>query len=43
MFKKNTKHIQSDMFGMQNTMLEELKKQVARSEVLHPLEVGHNS
>ena len=32
MFKKNSKHIQRDMFGMQNTMPEEFKKRAVKSE-----------
>ena len=32
MFKKNSKHIQRDIFGMQNTMPEELKKRAVKSE-----------
>lgn len=35
MFKKNTKHLQSDMFGMKSTMPEELKKHAVKSEEYH--------
>ena len=35
MFKKNTKHLQTDMFGMQNTMPESLKKHAVKSEEYH--------
>ena len=35
MFKKNTKHLQSDMFGMQSTMPETLKKHAVKSEEYH--------
>ncbi|MFO7892078.1 MAG: hypothetical protein R6V04_17265 [bacterium] len=35
MFKKNTKHLQSDMFGIKSTMPEELKKHALKSEEYH--------
>lgn len=35
MFKKNAKHLQSDMFGLQNTMPEELMKYAVKSEEYH--------
>jgi hypothetical protein len=35
MFKKNSNPIQSDIFGMQNTMPEELKKHAVESEEYH--------
>ena len=35
MFKKNTKHLQADMFGMQSTMPESLKKHAIKSEEHH--------
>jgi len=35
MFKKNTKHLQTDIFGMRNTMPETLKKHAVNSEEYH--------
>lgn len=35
MFKKNTKHLQSDIFGMRNTMPATLKKHAVNSEEYH--------
>ena len=35
MFKKNTKHLQADMFGMKTTMPEGLKKYAVKSEEHH--------
>jgi hypothetical protein len=35
MFKKNTKHLQTDMFSMKSTMPEELKKHAVKSEEYH--------
>jgi len=35
MFKKNTKHLQTDMFSMQSTMPESLKKHAVKSEEHH--------
>ena len=35
MFKKNTQHFQSDMFGIQNTMPDELMKHAVKSEEYH--------
>jgi len=32
MFKKNTKHTQSDIFGLFNTLLERMKKKIEKSE-----------